>query len=197
MIIPEVHFHDVDTPISHVASNGTVVDGGAMLILPLSPVRDSQGQDAREASPGSSGKKKATQSVEETTCLLHEKIFTDCNRLGRLIPDFHRRPSAEPHSHPRLSLTLSVEDWTMPVDTWLASGSNLPPIIPRRIIWGFDDNCEAIHTWQMKDGQTLTNNQMVLEPQLTGRSITDTIQYQCKCRAKKGGNIEGCLRLSR
>jgi hypothetical protein len=34
---------------------------------------------------------------------------------------------------------------------------------------------------------------MVLEQQPTGGSITDTVQYQCKCHAKKGSLLEGCL----
>jgi hypothetical protein len=78
----------------------------------------------------------------------------------------------------------------MPSATWLASR----PILPHRVVWGYDDYDEEILAWHMQDGRTLTDDQMVLEPQPTGGSITDTIQYQCKCRAKKGGLLEGCLR---
>jgi hypothetical protein len=78
----------------------------------------------------------------------------------------------------------------MPSATWLASR----PRLPRRVIWGYDSYDEEIVAWQMQDGRTLTDEEMVLERQPTGGSITDTIQYQCKCRAKKGGRQEGCLR---
>jgi hypothetical protein len=62
------------------------------------------------------------------------------------------------------------------------------------MVWGYDNYDEEILAWQMPDGRTLTDDQMVLEPQPTGGSITDTVQYQCKCRAKKGGRLKGCLR---
>jgi hypothetical protein len=77
----------------------------------------------------------------------------------------------------------------MPSAVWLASR----PRLPRRVIWGYDSYDEEIVAWQMPDGRTLTDEEMVLEQQPTGGSITDTIQYQCKCRAKKGGRQEGCL----
>jgi hypothetical protein len=188
MILPETHLPNTDTPTSHVASNGTVVDGGAVPILSLGPVRDSQGQGAQETRPGSSSKEGEAQAAEETTRFLHEKIAESRDRLRGPIPDFRRRPSIEPH-RPELN-PASLEDWTMPSATWLASR----PRLPRRVIWGYDSYDEEILAWQMQDGRTLTDEEMVLERQPTGGSITDTIQYQCKCRAKKGGRQEGCLR---
>jgi hypothetical protein len=188
MILPEIHLPDVDTPTSHVASNGTMVDGGAVPIFSLGPVRDSQRQGAQETCTGSSSKEGEAQAAEETTCFLHKKIAESRDRLRGPIPDFRRRPSIEPY-RPELN-PASLEDWTMPSATWLTSR----PRLPRRVVWGYDSYDEEILGWQMQDGQTLTDDQMVLEPQPTGRSITDTIQYQCKCRAKKGGRQEGCLR---
>jgi hypothetical protein len=181
MILPETHLPDVDTPASHVASNGTVVDGGTVLVLSLGPVRDSQGQGTQETRPGSSSKEEEARAAEETTCFLHEKIAESRDRLRGPIPDFCRRPSIEPH-RPELN-PASLEDWTMPSDTWLANR----PRLPRHVVWGYDSYDKEILAWQMQDGRTLTDEEMVLERQPTGGSITDTIQYQCKCRAKKGG----------
>jgi hypothetical protein len=188
MTLPDIHLPDVDTPTSHVASNGTVVDRGAVPIFSLSPVQDSKGQGAQETRPGSSSKEGEAQAAEKTTRFLHEKIAASRDRLRGPIPDFRRRPSIEPH-HPDLNPTSLPEDWTMSSDTWFASR----PCLPRCIVWGYDSYDEEILAWQMQDGRTLTDDEMVLERQPTGRSITDTIQYQCKCRAKKGGRQEGCL----
>jgi hypothetical protein len=77
----------------------------------------------------------------------------------------------------------------MPSTTWLANR----PILPHHVVWGYDDYEEEIPAWHMSDGQMLTDDQMVRESQPTGGSITDTVQYQCKCHAKKGGRQEGCL----
>jgi hypothetical protein len=189
MILPEIHLPDVDTPTSHVASNGTMVDGGAVPILSLGPVRDSQGQGAQETRPDSGSKERKMQTAEEMTCFFREKIAGSRDRLRGPIPDFCRRPSLEPH-RPELNPASLLEDWTMPSATWLVSR----PILPRRVVWGYDNYDEEILAWHMQDGRTLTDNQMVLEQQPTGGSITDTVQYQCKCRAKKGGLLEGCLR---
>jgi hypothetical protein len=188
MILPETHLPNTDTPTSHVASNGAMVDGGAVPVFSLGPVRDSPRQGAQETRTGSSSKEGETQAVEETTRFLHQKIAESRDRLRGPIPDFRRRPSIEPY-RPELN-PASLEDWTMPSATWLAGRPNLP----RRVIWGYDSYDEEIVAWQMQDGRTLTDEEMVLERQPTGGSITDTIQYQCKCRAKKGGQQEGCLR---
>jgi hypothetical protein len=185
MILPEIH---TDTPTSHVASNGAMVDEGTVPVLSLSTVRNSQGQGTQEARPGSSSEEGEAQAAEETTRFLHKKIAESRNRLRGPIPDFRRRPSIESY-RPELN-PASLEDWTMPSATWLASR----PRLPRRVIWGYDSYDEEIVAWQMQDGRTLTDEEMVLERQPTGGSITDTIQYQCKCRAKKGGRQEGCLR---
>jgi hypothetical protein len=188
MILPETHLPNTDTPTSHVASNGTVVDGGAVPIFSLGPVRDGPRQGAQETRTGSSSKEGEAQAAEETTRFLHQKIAESRDRLRGPIPDFRRRPSIEPYC-PELN-PASLEDWTMPSATWLANH----PRLPRRVIWGYDSYDEEIVAWQMQDGRTLTDEEMVLERQPTGGSITDTIQYQCKCRAKKGGRQEGCLR---
>jgi hypothetical protein len=189
MILPESHLPNTDTPTSHVTSNGTMVNGGAVPIFSLGPVRDSPRQGAQETCTGSSSKEGEAQAAEETTRFLHQKIAESRDRLRGPIPDFRRRPSIEPH-RPELNLAPSPEDWTMSSAAWLASR----PRLPRRVIWGYDSYDEEIVAWQMQDGRTLTDEEMVLERQPTGGSITDTIQYQCKCRAKKGGRQEGCLR---
>jgi hypothetical protein len=189
MILPETHLPNTDAPTSHVTSNGTVVDGGTVPVLPLSPVRDRPGQGAQETRPGSSSEEGEAQAAKETTRFLHKKIAESRDRLRGPIPDFRRRPSIESHSS-ELNLTSSPEDWTMPSATWFASR----PRLPRRVVWGYDSYDEEIIAWQMQDGRTLTDEEMVLERQPTGGSIIDTIQYQCKCQAKKGGRQEGCLR---
>jgi hypothetical protein len=95
MILPKSHIPDVDTPTSHVTSNGTVVDGGAVPILSLGPVRDSQGQSTQETRSGSGSKEGEMQTAEEATCFLHKKVTTSRDRLRGPIPDFCQRPSIE------------------------------------------------------------------------------------------------------
>jgi hypothetical protein len=168
MILPKSHIPDVDTPTSHVASNGTVVDGGAVPILSLGPVRDSQGQSTQETRSGSGSKEGEMQTAEEATCFLHKKVTTSRDRLRGPIPDFCQRPSIESH-RPELKPASSLEDWTMPSTTWLANR----PILPRHVVWGYDDYDEEIPVWHMSDGRMLTDDQMVRESQPT--SLLDLV----------------------
>jgi hypothetical protein len=174
MILPEVQLSNVDTPTFHVASNGTMVDGGAVPILSLVPVQDSQGQGTQETCPDSGSKERKMQAAEETTCFLHEKIAASRDRLRGPIPDFCWQPSIEPHC-PELNPASSLEDWTMPSATWLASR----PILPHRVVWGYDNYDEEILAWHMQDGR---------EEQHTGIILTSEV---CVREERSGESCNG------
>jgi hypothetical protein len=101
MILPEIHLPNADTPISHVASNGTMVDGGAMPVLSLGPVRDSQGQGAQETHPGSSSKE------EERRKQLKRRPASSMKRSSRVVIDLEDPSLSSAGDHPLNPIVLN------------------------------------------------------------------------------------------